>query len=59
LWDFCWYSFGRRKSKAFFCVCEVDSIGIVHIPTLLARYKKYIYIATYLVLVIGASRIWL
>ncbi len=52
LWDFVDILLGRRKSKAFFCVCEVDSIGIVHIRTPLLG----IYIATYLVLVIGACR---
>lgn len=53
----CWYSFGRGKNKAFFCVCEVDSIGIVHIRTpLLVIIYIYIYIATYLVVVIGACR---
>jgi hypothetical protein len=53
----CWYSFGRRKSKAFFCVCEVDSTGLVHIRTPLLVII-YIDIATYLVLVIGACRTW-
>lgn len=34
---------GRRKSKAFYCICEVHSIGIVHIRTSLLVII-YIYI---------------